>query len=82
MQNELNPQPIQLLRMGRVFQPHDKVMQIRNNYDKHVYNGDVGRILEIDMEEQKLTVDFDGKQVLYDFSELDELMLAYAGLRS
>jgi len=78
LQKELNPQPMQLLRMGRVFQPHDKVMQIRNNYDKHVYNGDVGRILEMDLEEQKLTVDFDGKEVLYDFSELDELMLAYA----
>lgn len=78
LQKELNPQSTQLHQMGRTFQPHDKVMQIRNNYDKHVYNGDVGRILEIDQEEQKVTVNFDGKEVIYDFSELDELMLAYA----
>ena len=78
LQTALNPQPTQLIRMGRTFQPHDKVMQIRNNYDKHVYNGDVGRILEIDMDEQTLLINFDNKEVAYDFSELDELMLAYA----
>lgn len=78
LQKELNPQSTQLLRMGRLFQLHDKVMQIRNNYDKHVYNGDVGRIREINTEEEKLSVSFDGRDVSYDFSELDELMLAYA----
>lgn len=78
LQKELNPQSIQLPRMGRLFQPCDKVMQIRNNYDKNVYNGDVGKIQEINKEEQMLKVHFDEKEVIYDFSELDELMLAYA----
>jgi len=78
LQKELNPQDKQLLRLGRMFQLHDKVMQIRNNYDKHVYNGDVGYILAIDEEDETMTVLFDGKEVHYDFSELDELMLAYA----
>ncbi len=53
-------------------------MQIRNNYDKDVYNGDIGRIIKIDREEQEVDVNFDGKFVGYDFSELDELVLAYA----
>ena len=78
LQKKLNPQPLALSRMGRNFHLYDKVMQIRNNYDKKVYNGDVGRISVIDMEEQKLSIDFDGKEVIYDFSEIDELMLAYA----
>lgn len=78
LQKELNPQPFEINRMGRIFRLRDKVMQIRNNYDKKVFNGDVGRISAIDVEDQKLVVDFEGKEVLYDFSELDELMLAYA----
>ena len=53
-------------------------MQIRNNYQKHVYNGDVGRIGDIDLEEQTLTVRFDDRPVAYEFSEIDELVLAYA----
>ena len=53
-------------------------MQIRNNYDKEVYNGDIGRILKIDTEDQEVTVIFDGKRVDYDYSDLDELVLAYA----
>ena len=51
----------------------DKVLQTRNNYDKDVFNGDVGRIRGIDMESQELTVDYDGRPVVYDFDELDEL---------
>ena len=78
LQQALNPQPVFLNRMGRNFHLHDKVMQIRNNYDKHVYNGDVGRIVEIEMESQRLVIDFDGKEVEYEFLEIDELMLAYA----
>jgi exodeoxyribonuclease V alpha subunit len=54
------------------------VMQIRNNYDKDVYNGDIGRIVAIDREEQEVSVNFDGRLVAYDFPELDELVLAYA----
>ena len=53
-------------------------MQIRNNYDKEVFNGDIGRILEIDTEDNTLTVLFDGRKVLYEASELDELVQAYA----
>lgn len=78
IQQTLNPQTNTLVRMGRTFSPHDKVMQIRNNYTKHVYNGDVGRIVAIDHSEQEVEVNFEGKFVYYAFSELDELMLAYA----
>jgi exodeoxyribonuclease V alpha subunit len=53
-------------------------MQIRNNYDKDVYNGDIGLIASIDVEEQIVVVDMDGQNISYDFSELDELVLAYA----
>jgi len=53
-------------------------MQIKNDYDKEVFNGDIGRISRIDLEEQEVTVDFDGRLVEYDFSDLSELVLAYA----
>ena len=53
-------------------------MQIENNYDKEVYNGDLGVVSRIDMEESELTVDFDGREVIYGLAELDELALAYA----
>lgn len=78
LQEKLNPSPHPLMRMGRRFHVGDKVMQIRNNYQKEVYNGDVGTILEIDLSEQNLKVLFDGKRVPYDFAEIDELILAYA----
>jgi exodeoxyribonuclease V alpha subunit len=78
LQKELNPSPTPLLKMGRSFHIGDKVMQLRNNYEKEVYNGDVGKIIEIDMNEQILKVHFDGRIVPYDFLEIDELTLAYA----
>jgi exodeoxyribonuclease V alpha subunit len=78
LQQALNPSPTPLMRMGRCFHIGDKVMQLRNNYEKEVYNGDVGRIVELDMTEQTLKAAFDGKVVLYDFAEIDELSLAYA----
>jgi exodeoxyribonuclease V alpha subunit len=78
LQQEMNPSPTPLQRMGRCFHAGDKVMQIRNNYEKEVYNGDLGKIIEIDLTEQTLKVVFDGKIVPYDFIEIDELMLAYA----
>ena len=78
LQNKLNPSPTPLSRMGRTFHVGDKVMQIRNNYQKLVFNGDVGRITAIDLIEQMLTVSFDEKLISYEFSEMDELMLAYA----
>src|SRR6266446_5963400 len=53
-------------------------MQIENDYDKEVYNGDLGVVSRIDVEESGLTVDFDGREVIYGFTELDELVLAYA----
>ncbi|GLI34965.1 SF1B family DNA helicase RecD2 [Desulforhabdus amnigena] len=78
LQEALNPQKISIERGGRIFRLHDKVMQIRNNYDKDVFNGDLGRIQKIDMENQEVQVEIDGRSVPYDFSELDELVLAYA----
>ena len=53
-------------------------MQIRNNYDRDVYNGDIGCITRINTEDQELSVVFDGRAVTYDYSDLDELVLAYA----
>ena len=78
LQQQLNPSLTPLIRMGRHFHIGDKVMQIRNNYEKEVYNGDVGKIVEIDLTEQMMKVTFDGRVIPYDFMELDELMLAYA----
>jgi exodeoxyribonuclease V alpha subunit len=78
LQQVLNPGPASLERGGFVFRVHDKVMQIRNNYDKDVFNGDLGRIRKIDMENQEVGVEVDGRIIAYDFSELDELVLAYA----
>jgi len=63
---------------NRIFRPGDRVMQIRNNYDKDVYNGDMGTITGLDLALQKLTVNFDGRTIPYDFLELDELMHAFA----
>ncbi len=68
----------QVQRMFSTFKIDDPVMQIRNNYDKHVFNGDIGTISKIDEEDKILTVTFPEKEVDYDFSELDELTLAYA----
>ncbi len=78
LQKKLNPSSSPLMRMGRSFHMGDKVMQTRNNYQKEVYNGDIGIINFIDTAEQTLTVLFDKKEVDYSFIELDELMLAYA----
>lgn len=78
LQEQLNPQQESLFRAGRKFHQGDKVMQIRNNYQKEVFNGDVGRIVAIDLEEQEMIVQFDDREVHYEFSELDELVLAYA----
>lgn len=78
LQQHLNPSPTPLTRMGRQFHVGDKVMQIRNNYEKEVYNGDVGKIVEMDLIEQVLKVSFEGRVISYEFMELDELILAYA----
>jgi exodeoxyribonuclease V alpha subunit len=76
LQNLLNPSAKPIFRAGRRFHLHDKVMQIKNNYDKNVYNGDIGRITEIT--EEVLYARFDEKEVEYDLADLDELVLAYA----
>jgi len=76
--NPPNPGRLEVMRGGRIFRTGDRVMQIRNNYDKEVYNGDIGRIVRVDPEEQEVAVRVDDRTVPYDFSELDELALAYA----
>jgi exodeoxyribonuclease V alpha subunit len=63
---------------GDRFRVGDRVMQVRNNYEKEVFNGDVGRIIAYDSEWDEAVVDFDGREVRYHVSELDELILAYA----
>ncbi len=78
LQNSLNPEGITLEIAGRTFRVNDKIMQIRNNYDKDVYNGDIGRIRFIDRERSEIRVEFDGRGVIYGFSELEELVHAYA----
>lgn len=67
-----------LRRSGFAFRADDKVMQVRNNYDKEVFNGDIGVIVSVNAEERTLKVDFDGRPVEYDVTELDELVHAYA----
>ena len=78
LQQALNPSGPSLSRGGYTYRQGDRVMQQRNNYDKDVFNGDLGYIREVDTEERTLKVDFDGKWVEYDVTELDELTLAYA----
>ena len=78
LQQALNPSGPSLGRGGYTYRQGDRVMQLRNNYAKEVFNGDLGYIREVDTEERTLKVDFDGKWVEYDVTELDELTLAYA----
>jgi exodeoxyribonuclease V alpha subunit len=79
LQAALNPHGMpRLERFGTTFAPGDKVMQIENDYDKEVYNGDVGRIASIDADAHAIVVDFDGRAVTYAAAELDRLVLAYA----
>ncbi|AZV39041.1 ATP-dependent RecD-like DNA helicase [Komagataeibacter europaeus] len=79
LQQALNPpDEVKVERFGWTYGPGDKVMQIANDYDRDVFNGDLGVIGRIDVEEGELTVSFDGRDVVYGFGELDELVLAYA----
>lgn len=79
LQQALNPLgEVKVERFGWTYGPGDKVMQIANDYDRDVFNGDLGVIDRIDIEEGDLTVSFDGRDVVYGFGELDELVLAYA----
>ncbi len=79
LQKVLSPlTPNRVERFGSSYSVGDKVMQITNNYDKDVYNGDIGYIKEVRQEEQELFIDFEGRLIAYDFGELDEIVLAYA----
>ena len=78
LQAALNPAGPALERFGRLYRRGDRVIQIRNNYDKGVFNGDIGLIRTVDEEPPRLTVTFDGPPVAYEAGELDELDLAYA----
>ena len=78
LQAALNPNTASLKRGGTEYRLGDKVMQIKNDYDKNVFNGDIGIIKSIDMDSRVVCVDFDGRDVEYDISELDELVLSYA----
>lgn len=81
LQSALNP-PVPdeptVEKFGWQFRPRDKVMQITNNYDKDIFNGDIGQLTRIDPVEQEVLVRFDQREVAYEFGELDELALAYA----
>lgn len=72
-----DPNATKVQKFGTIFAPGDKVIQRVNNYDKEVFNGDIGRITRIDLEESAVIVDFDSREASYDFSELDEISLAY-----
>jgi exodeoxyribonuclease V alpha subunit len=78
LQEALTAGADEIRRGGRTFRCGDRVMQLRNNYDKDVYNGDVGRIERRDAEAETLVVRFDDREVLYETDDLDELGLAYA----
>ena len=78
LQEAINPAGDSLSRGGFKYRQGDRVMQIRNNYDKDVFNGDIGTVSAVDVEDRSLTVLFDSRTVSYEDSELDELTLAYA----
>ena len=79
LQSELNPAGERKVeRFGWTFAPGDKVMQIENDYDKEVYNGDIGYVDDVDSIDGELTASFDGREVIYGFGELDTLVPAYA----
>jgi exodeoxyribonuclease V alpha subunit len=78
LQELLNPHPILLTRGSQTFRLRDKVIQTVNDYDKDVYNGDIGRVERLDAEAGRLAVEFEGRRVWYEGVELDELMPAYA----
>jgi exodeoxyribonuclease V alpha subunit len=83
LQERLNPtsEPMgkpSLSRAGMEYRLHDKVMQIKNDYDKDVFNGDIGTITDVNIEDQQLTITFDGRDIVYEKSDLDEVVLAYA----
>jgi exodeoxyribonuclease V alpha subunit len=78
LQKVLNPNPVMIEAMGSTFKTGDKIMHLKNNYQKEVFNGDIGIISSINRKEKQLSVDYYGRIVTYDFTEMDEISLAYA----
>ena len=78
LQNAVNQGSPGLRRGGVEYRLHDKVMQIRNNYDKEVFNGDIGTVESVNLEDRELIIRFDDREIAYDATELDEVVLAYA----
>ena len=78
LQKALNPNPVIIETRGSTFKIGDKVMHLKNNYQKEVFNGDIGTIRTVDVKENVFSVDFYGRTVNYDFTEMDEISLAYA----
>ena len=78
LQSLLNPEGKAITRGGRLFRMNDKVMQTKNNYEKDVFNGDIGRLVGIDTEEQRVQIRFEYRVVDYELSDLDDVALAYA----
>lgn len=77
LQEVLNPATGGMDSGGMTFRPGDKVMHLKNNYEKDVFNGDIGTVCDVSKSTGKLSVDYDGRKVEYDIMELDELTLAY-----
>jgi len=78
LQKVLNPNPVIMTIQNNAFKFGDKVMHLKNNYQKEVFNGDIGTISFVNKKKEELTVNYYGRDVAYDFSELEELTLAYA----
>lgn len=78
LQEVLNPEKIKIIFGQTEYRLHDRVMQIRNNYEKKVFNGDIGTISGIDLDTKQMMIDFSGDELVYDMGDLDELVLAYA----
>ena len=81
LQRELNPlreNDASVEKFGWQFRVGDKVIQTENNYDKEVFNGDIGQITAIDTAEKEVRITFEGQEAVYDYGELDEIALAYA----
>jgi len=74
----LNPGNGVVIHGNRQYLVNDKVMQVKNNYDKEIFNGDIGRIIKVIPENQEVVISFDGKEISYDYQDLDEIIHAYA----